>query len=120
MGNRYGLQGIALCRSCLTLRAKIMKASPPLSALPSRLSVALFLAVGTVAAIAAPGDVEAAFTASANTIVRTTTIQTDGKILLGGDFSSVNGVTRSRIARLNADGTLDTRSEEHTSELQSL
>jgi uncharacterized delta-60 repeat protein len=31
----------------------------------------------------------------------------NGHILVGGSFASVNGVTRSSIARLNADGTLD-------------
>jgi uncharacterized delta-60 repeat protein len=35
-------------------------------------------------------------------------LQPDGKILLGGLFTSVAGQTRNRIARLNADGTLDT------------
>jgi uncharacterized delta-60 repeat protein len=35
-------------------------------------------------------------------------IQADGKIIIGGDFLSVNGTTTNRIARLNADGTLDT------------
>jgi hypothetical protein len=30
-----------------------------------------------------------------------------GKILVGGNFISVNGAPRNRIARLNADGTLD-------------
>lgn len=35
-------------------------------------------------------------------------VQSDGKILIGGDFTSYNGVTRSRVARLNTDGTLDT------------
>lgn len=35
-------------------------------------------------------------------------IQSDGKIIVGGDFTSYNGVSRSRIARLNSDGTLDT------------
>jgi uncharacterized delta-60 repeat protein len=35
-------------------------------------------------------------------------VQTDGKILLGGDFDSFNGNTRTRILRLNADGTEDT------------
>jgi len=34
--------------------------------------------------------------------------QSDGKILIGGDFNSYNGVARNRIARLNSDGTLDT------------
>ncbi len=32
----------------------------------------------------------------------------DGKILLGGFFSTYNGVSRNRVARINADGTLDT------------
>lgn len=35
-------------------------------------------------------------------------LQTDGKILLGGNFSSVNGAARYCLARLNADGSLDT------------
>src|ERR1700734_1805083 len=30
-----------------------------------------------------------------------------GKILIGGDFTQVDGVTRNHIARLNANGTLD-------------
>ncbi len=33
--------------------------------------------------------------------------QTDGRILIGGRFTTYNGVTRSGIARLNADGSLD-------------
>jgi uncharacterized delta-60 repeat protein len=35
-------------------------------------------------------------------------VQTDGKIIIGGDFTQVRGVTQNRIARLNTDGTLDT------------
>jgi uncharacterized delta-60 repeat protein len=35
-------------------------------------------------------------------------VQPDGKILIGGTFSSVLGVPRNHIARLNSDGTLDT------------
>ncbi len=35
-------------------------------------------------------------------------VQADGKIVLGGTFSAVNGVPRSNLARLNSDGTLDT------------
>ncbi|MBL7865638.1 MAG: T9SS type A sorting domain-containing protein [Cyclobacteriaceae bacterium] len=34
-------------------------------------------------------------------------IQSDGKIILGGSFDSYNGVSRSGIVRVNADGTLD-------------
>ncbi len=33
--------------------------------------------------------------------------QTDGKILVGGSFTSYNGVSRNRLARLNSDGSLD-------------
>jgi uncharacterized delta-60 repeat protein len=39
--------------------------------------------------------------------VRSLFIQGDGKIMVGGVFSSVNGVSRSNLARLNSDGTLD-------------
>ena len=35
-------------------------------------------------------------------------MQPDGKILIGGIFTSVLGVPRNNIARLNTDGTLDT------------
>lgn len=33
--------------------------------------------------------------------------QSDGKVLIGGGFSTVNGVTRANLARLNSDGSLD-------------
>lgn len=36
-------------------------------------------------------------------------VQGDGKVFIGGDFTRVNGVARNRVARLNADGTLDER-----------
>ena len=35
-------------------------------------------------------------------------LQSDGKILIGGNFTSYNGVVRDNVARLNSDGTLDT------------
>lgn len=34
-------------------------------------------------------------------------VQADGKILIGGDFTQVNGVLRERLARLNADGSVE-------------
>src|SRR6266508_1287664 len=34
-------------------------------------------------------------------------LQPEGKILIGGDFANVNGVSRAHIARLNADGSLN-------------
>ncbi|HQU81902.1 MAG TPA: LpqB family beta-propeller domain-containing protein [Pyrinomonadaceae bacterium] len=39
---------------------------------------------------------------------RVSAVQADGKILVGGGFSFVNGVEKNTLARLNADGTLDT------------
>lgn len=35
-------------------------------------------------------------------------VQSDGKILLGGDFASFNGTPQLDILRLNADGSIDT------------
>jgi hypothetical protein len=41
-------------------------------------------------------------------VVNSVAVQADGKIVIGGIFSRVNGVVRNNIARLNADRTLDT------------
>lgn len=41
-----------------------------------------------------------------NGSVRTLFVQPDGKLLAGGQFTSYNGVTRNRIARLESDGSL--------------
>ena len=40
--------------------------------------------------------------------VYATPVQTDGKIIFAGNFTSVGGTTRNNLARLNANGTLDT------------
>lgn len=40
-------------------------------------------------------------------IVRPVVVQPDGKILVGGLFTSYNGVTANRIIRLNPDGSID-------------
>lgn len=55
------------------------------------------------------GGVDLAFDprGGANGIVETVAAQPDGKVLVGGRFSSWAGAPRSGIARLNADGTLD-------------
>src|SRR5436190_5301507 len=52
------------------------------------------------------------FDPNANSLVEVVLVQPDGKILIGGSFTSIapNGgsaVTRNRIARLNPDGSLD-------------
>lgn len=42
------------------------------------------------------------------TVVAVAVQPSDGKILIGGDFTLVGGVTRNHLARLNSDGSLDT------------
>lgn len=59
-------------------------------------------------ASAAPGDADTGFNPNVNGAVNSTAVQADGKIIIGGSFSSVGGVTRNNLARLNASGTLDT------------
>ena len=41
------------------------------------------------------------------TTVTAIAVQTDGKILVGGEFISYNGTPRQDLARINADGSLD-------------
>src|SRR5690606_21835283 len=46
-----------------------------------------------------------------NEDVRSVALQPDGKVLVGGSFTSYNGQAQNRIARLNTDGSLDTSFE---------
>ncbi len=43
-----------------------------------------------------------------NSVVRRIVRQTDGKYILVGQFTNYNGTARNRVARINADGSLDT------------
>ena len=59
----------------------------------------------------AVGDLDPAFdpnVGGSSAVVYCTAVQTDGKIIIGGDFSTVGGVVRNNLARVNPDGTLDT------------
>ena len=48
------------------------------------------------------------FNPNANGVVRAFAFQEDGKMLVGGEFSSISGQARTGIVRLKTDGTLDT------------
>ncbi|HAI77332.1 MAG TPA: hypothetical protein DCM08_13945 [Microscillaceae bacterium] len=64
-----------------------------------------------IARLDADGALDATFAPPGtgfNSIVTSIVIQPDGKVILGGWFTSFNGTSRSRIARLNTDGSLDT------------
>src|SRR5438552_2881312 len=70
------------------------------------------LLTGSTAAVRGQSALDG-FDPNANGAVRAVVVQPDGKILIGGDFTTLspNGgaaVTRNYIARLNPDGTLDT------------
>lgn len=44
----------------------------------------------------------------ADNTINCMTLQSDGKIIIGGDFGIFNEITANRIARLNTNGSLDT------------
>jgi len=62
----------------------------------------------------ADGTLDTTFTnvsvgnATANFPLYAVALQTDGKVLAGGSFSAVGGLTRNNIVRLNTDGSVDT------------
>jgi|GEM_PF-1608191 len=62
-----------------------------------------------VARLNSDGSLDVSFNPGAgpDTPVLCMALQADGKILIGGGFTSVDGTSRSRIARLNSNGTLD-------------
>lgn len=66
--------------------------------------------INRVARLHPDGSLDAEFNpgTGANDAVRTITLQPDGRIIIAGSFTSINGFPRNRIARLNVDGSLDT------------
>jgi len=56
------------------------------------------------------GSIDTSFisTTGFNSTAETITIQSDGKILVGGNFITYQGISYNRIIRLNADGSIDT------------
>jgi uncharacterized delta-60 repeat protein len=65
---------------------------------------------GCVARLNTDGSLDTSFATGAGAAgaVWTVALQADGKILIGGQFTSYDGIARANIARLNADGSLDT------------
>jgi uncharacterized delta-60 repeat protein len=58
--------------------------------------------------LAGPGSVDGSFLPPApNGWVHDIAVLADGKILVAGEFTTIGGVSRSRIARLLANGTVD-------------
>lgn len=71
------------------------------------------VARSNLARINADGSVDTAFNPSPNAPVRAVLVQRDNRVVIGGDFTALQPgasgatVTRNRIARLNADGSID-------------
>ncbi|WP_128396964.1 T9SS type A sorting domain-containing protein [Botryobacter ruber] len=73
-------------------------------------------ALNKIARFNADGTLDASFDTGTGFImqdgtsadVQSIAVQPDGKIVVGGVFSSYNGTSRNGIARLNDDGTIDT------------
>ena len=67
-----------------------------------------------IARLNADGSLDTAYDPNASTTVRALSLQPDGKLILGGDFitlqpnAATTATARNYIARLNVDGTLDT------------
>ncbi|WP_201983242.1 T9SS type A sorting domain-containing protein [Hymenobacter rubidus] len=78
------------------------------SALPRFPPLATFLPVG-LAVLNADGSYDATFAPLIQDlgIVNDLALQPDGKIVLGGDFSEINGVAVRNLARLQANGLVD-------------
>jgi uncharacterized delta-60 repeat protein len=79
------------------------------------LAVGLFQMVngvrtGNIARYNSDGSLDLGFNPGgigSNAPIKAIALQTDGKILIGGDFTSFNGQALNRLARLNSDGTVD-------------
>lgn len=65
---------------------------------------------GYVARLNSTGGLDTSFDSGsgADSPVLSLAVQSDGKVLLGGEFTSINGTNRNNIARLNSGGSLDT------------
>jgi len=63
-----------------------------------------------IARLNSNGSIDTSFSVGSgfNSIVWSIAVQSDGKILAGGNFSSYNGTSTNRIARLNSNGSIDT------------
>src|SRR5881397_1342600 len=74
-------------------------------------ALSLLLLIGALSndSAAAPGDVDLSFDpgSGVNGQVNALVVQPDGKVIIGGEFTTIKGIARHKIARLNADGSAE-------------
>ena len=88
---------------------RTLSASSRLLAIYVGLAILLGIAVPKILAQTfSDGALDNCYDPQINGRIYSTALQTDGKLIIVGDFNQVNGVARMGIARLNIDGTLDT------------
>ena len=68
----------------------------------------------------ADGSIDSSFNCDADERVMCLAVQADGKILVGGFFGKINGVTAPWLARLNTDGSVDEAFQEHLTKFPTL
>lgn len=73
-------------------------------------TILLLLLLFSTLLFAQPGSLDTTFNVGTgtNSYILTSLIQEDGKIFIGGAFSSYNGTASNGIARINPDGSIDT------------
>ena len=78
---------------------------------PSGLCCSGLCSSGLCGGVDTGGSALDGFDPNANGTIRAVVVQPDGKILIGGDFTTLspngNSIARNQIARLNSDGTID-------------
>ena len=86
-----------------------MKKSSFVQRLILAVNILLLLGIPNCPAHAAPGDVDLSFDPGlgVNGPVNAVVVQPDGKMIIGGQFTTVRGFARTNLARLNADGSGD-------------
>ena len=63
---------------------------------------------GNIARVNGDGTLDSAFNPDVNGIISSMAVQTNGEILLGGEFYTINdSATRNNFARISANGTVD-------------
>jgi len=82
----------------------IPRLAPP--GIASALPVFLLCWMSSLPSVLGQGGLDS-FNPNANGRVRALAVQSDGRIVIGGNFTSVSTTNRNHVARVNADGSLD-------------
>ena len=69
--------------------------------------VSVILSAFIPMAHATPGDLDPLNPTLVGNYVLATAVQPDGRVIVGGSFTSMGGVTHNYLARVAADGTVD-------------